>query len=158
MKILLYTRRNTGVIALSLLVALGHNVSVITDDDNVRRLAKELNCPEIKLEDDWISDLLLSVHGNRIIPEEKLSKQISINVHPVLFKYKGHNPIKRYIDNKDKMGSVAAHYMVAEVDAGKVICEQFFMTGVVKTYAEFYNTALPYYVSVIIETLKIVKE
>ena len=48
--------------------------------------------------------------------------------------------------------------MVEEVDAGKIIYREEFFTDIVKSHAEFYNIALPYYFDVIHNTLEKLKE
>lgn len=154
--IVLFTRRNVGMAALSYLTALGHKVKVITDDEDVLWLAKTLSCELVTMWEMGDYDILLSVHWHKVIPNEYLLKP-SINIHPCLFKYKGHNPIKRYIENKDTKGSVGCHYMTNVIDEGELIYEVFFDTPVCSTYADYYNVALPYYfkaIKTVIENVK----
>lgn len=153
MKIVLYTRRNVGVYCLSHLVALGHEVKVITDDANVSWLAGEYGCELVVFETMGEFDLFLSIHGNKIVPMKYLEGGAAVNIHPCLFKYKGHDPIKKYLENGDTVGSVGAHYMTEKVDEGELICEIAFETGKIDTYAEFYNIALPTYYEVVSEVL-----
>ena len=145
MTIILYCRRNTGLCALSYFVAAGHKVKVITDDVDIIVLAYDLGVPIIDENTMGEYDLIVSVHWNKIIKDVYLAGKKSFNVHPCLFKYKGKDPIARYIKNKDIVGSVAAHRMTSVVDEGEVLCEWKFYTGIVEGYAEFYNLALPYY-------------
>lgn len=152
--IILYANRNTGMVVLSYLVAKGYKVKLITDnDENITRLAKSYDVPVVTFDTMGDFDLFICCHGRKIIKNKYLIEGKFINIHPCLFKYKGHNPIKRYIENKDTKGSVESLYLTEEVDAGEVICDRSFYTGVVTTYAEFYNIALPYYFEVIEETL-----
>ena len=158
MKIVLYTRRNVGMYCLSHLVALGHDVSVITDDDNVKWLAGRYGCRVIDFDAPQSFELFICIHGNKIISKEYLLEGWGnysdfINIHPCLYKYKGHNPIKRYIIGQDTDASVESQDMVVEVDAGDVIHREDFTTPICKTYADFYNVALPYYIKCLDETL-----
>jgi len=145
MKIILYPRRNVGLYCLSHLIALGHRVSVITDDKNVEWLAGVYGCKTVDFDTMGEFDLFACIHGNKIIDKKYLIEGKFINVHPCLYKYKGHNPIKRYILNEDEEGSVEVQYMIEEVDAGEVIHREDFYTGRVNTFEVFYNIALPYY-------------
>lgn len=153
--IVLYGRRNVAVCALSFLVANGYTVKVISDDKDVIWMANILNC---EILDGWGNmgkyDLFLSVHGDKVIPMIYLLGRPAVNVHPCLFKYKGHNPIKRYIANKDTNGSVEAHIMETKPDSGAVIAGSYFETGVVNSYAEYYNIALQHYYITINKVLK----
>lgn len=149
MKIVLYGRRNVALIALSYLSALGHTVKVVSDDGNVFWLAKRLGCDIVKLETMGDFDIFISVHGWQIVPMEYLEGKMAYNIHPCLFKYKGHNPIKRYIENKDTIGSVACHMMTEVVDEGELVYEYKFETGVVNSYAEYYNIATPFYYKIL---------
>ena len=155
--IILYARRQTGVTALLYLVAKGYKVVVISDDEYLLALAKDLGVERTVLEMiPWMKfDLFLCVHGNKILPKELLIEGKFVNVHPCLFKYKGQNPIKRYILGQDTDATVESHYMVEKVDEGKVICEVGFTTPVCKTYAEFYNIAIGHYILTIKKTLEI---
>lgn len=151
--IVLYTRRNVGMYCLSHLVALGYSVKVITDDSNVSWLAHKYGCELVTLDTMGEFDLFICIHGNKKIGSKYLKERKFINVHPCLFRYKGADPIKRYIENRDIVGSVGCHYMTEEIDKGELICEIQFETGVVKTYAEFYNLALPIYYECLTEAL-----
>ncbi len=143
--IVLYTRRNTGLYALSYLMAKGFKVKVITDDYFVHKLAVYLGCELVDLSNMGEFDFFLCVHGDKVIGEQYLEDKKFINIHPCLGKYKGHNPIKRFIQNKDTYASVDAHYMTNVVDEGEVICSVQFATGEIKNHAEFYNVAVPFY-------------
>jgi methionyl-tRNA formyltransferase len=154
MKIILYTRRNVGMYCLSHLVALGHEVDVVTDDKNVEWLAGRYGCPIRTFETIRMNfDLFLCIHGNKILPDWMFGYMEMVNVHPCLFKYKGHNPIKRYILGQDTEATVESQHMIVEVDAGDVIHQEKFETPICKTYADFYNVALPYYIKCLDETL-----
>ena len=134
---------------------MGFNVKVLTDDENVKWLAQSLDCELVNgFESMGNFDIFLSVHGNRIVPMKYLKDKIAINIHPVLDLYKGQNPIKQFILFGNKYGSVSSHFMIEQVDEGKVIHTIHFYTGKITDYAEFYNIAAFYYFKVISETFK----
>ncbi len=153
--VILYARRNVGLCALSYLVAQGLVVKVISDDEDILWMADELGCEVVTMETMGDYDLLLSVHWHKIIPSEYFNG-VCVNIHPCLFKYKGHNPIKRYIENGDTQGSVESHYMTEIPDEGEVIHQEFFETGKIGLYQEYYDIALKYYFKLLDRTLKIV--
>jgi methionyl-tRNA formyltransferase len=99
-------------------------------------------------------DLFVCCHGEKIIPEKYLEDGKFINMHSCLWKYKGKDPIARYIKNKDTQASIESHYMTKDVDEGEVIHRELFTTPVVKTHGEYFNIALPYYYTCIHETIK----
>lgn len=143
-KIILYTRRNVGMITLSYLKGLSHKVVLISEDSDILWLAKSLNVGAIKIEHlpYHPHDLFLCVHGDKIIPKEYLHDYM-VNIHPT--KYNGHNPVKKYIANQDTDGCIRAMKMIEEVDAGELIHKENFITPVCSNYADFYNIAFPYY-------------
>jgi methionyl-tRNA formyltransferase len=155
MTIVLYTRRNVGLIALSYLVAKGHNVKVIPDDKNILWLADRLGCKIIEFDGDWEEfDLFLCVHGRKIIPKEKLIPGKFVNIHPCLKEgFKGHNPVERFLKTGADTASISSHYMTEQVDEGKIIETVIFNTENVKTYADFYNEAFKYYFFLLSNTL-----
>ena len=153
MRIILYSRRNVGLYCLSHLVALGHEVSVITDDLRVMWLAERYGCPIVSIDTMGGYELFLCIHGHKILPPKYLKDGCMVNIHPCLYKYKGHNPIKRYILGKDTEATVEAQWMIEEVDAGDVIHREDFITPICTNYADFYNVALPYYYRCLDETL-----
>ena len=160
MRIVLYTRRNTGLIALSHLVALGHDVMVVTDDDNVKWLAERFGCILVHEQNAGSCDYdyIFSVHWHKKISMKLMPHNNGINFHPCLSLYKGKDPISRYIQDKQTRGSVSSHIMTSVFDEGEVIHEEYFETGVVSSYAEFYNQAFFHYWKCIDETLnKILK-
>lgn len=141
---------------LAYFVGQKFKVKVISDDSNVLWLAQRMDCQIVTLEDMGEFDLFICIHGNKIIPKEYLQKGIWVNVHPCLFKYKGRNPVFRHIENKDTVGSVGCHYMIATVDEGRLIYEEKFDTQIVANYADFYNIALPFYFKVVHKSLEII--
>jgi methionyl-tRNA formyltransferase len=153
--IVLYCNRNTGILVLSYLVAQGYNIKVITDGDrDIIKLCEYYGIDVVTLDTMDTFDLFICCHGRKIINSEYLIEGMFINIHPCLFKYKGHNPIKKYINNGDEIGSVESQYLIEEVDGGDVIYRKEFTTGKINSYSEFYNIAIPHYLDVIHETLK----
>lgn len=152
--VVLFGRRNTGLIALSLLVAKGYVVKVISDGKDILWLAATLGCEIVDMDSMGEFDLVLSVHWNKIIPVEYFNNKPAINIHPCLSKYPGKDPISKYIKNMDMVGSVSSHWMIEKADAGEVIYEEYFPTPLCINHSDFYNVALPVYFRVIDETLK----
>jgi len=154
--VILYGRRNTAQLALAFLVAKGFNVKVITLDPDLEWLAHALGCEITTLEKmgkDF--DLFICCHGQHIIPKQFLVNGKMINIHPCLNKYPGHNPIKKYIENKDTIATVSSQYLIEEVDAGKLIYTTGFTTGEISTYEAFYNIAYIHYYKCLNMTLKL---
>jgi len=150
---------------LSLLAVDCDVVSAVAYDINVKMLAKELKIPVFSSihEERFIdtvkeADLLFSVHGRQIVPKEILDIPLlqCVNVHPCLYKYKGANPIQRMLDDSNSKASIGIHYMVEDVDAGKLIIEEFIdATG--RTVLEVYNELYPHYAKTIIKAMRIIK-
>jgi formyltetrahydrofolate hydrolase len=157
MNIALYANRSVGITALLYLKSKGHNVAVFTDNDSdLINAAFLVGCDTYSTDDlGRVSYMmLLSVHGRKIISQKYLLGRICINIHPCI-EYKGHNPIKRYIENEDVIANVTSHYMTEKVDEGEIIHKEVFGTGKCGSYAEFYNIANPvYYIRCLDETLK----
>lgn len=152
--IILCTRRNVGLYSLTFLVSLGYDVKVITDDENVKWLANVLNCELVDFETMGEYDLLLSIHWSKVIDVKYFEYGSAINIHPCLSWYKGINPVKRYIANKNTKASVESHWMIAEADEGEVVHQEFFDTTPIEKYQEFYDIALKFYLLCIEQTLK----
>jgi len=143
--IILYCRRNVGMCIIPYIVAKGFGVKVISDDEDVLWMAESLGLEIVTLDSMGEFDWFICVHGTTILKKEQLKEGRMLNVHPCLFKYRGKNPIAKYILNEDEEGSVEVQYMVEQVDAGEVIHREDFYTGKVKTFELFYNIALPFY-------------
>lgn len=152
--IIFYGRRNTGMCLLPYLVAKGYLVKIIPDAD-ILWLAESLKLEVVTMDNMGEFDLFICCHGDKIIDEKYLVAGKMVNIHPCLGKYPGHNPIKKYIENKDKFATVESQYLIKEVDAGSVINVVNFETGEVKDYAGFYNKALSFYFRCLDNTLKI---
>lgn len=157
MKIVLYCNRNVGLIALSHLVSLGHEVSVICDkgEENISWLAERLGCEILSFDGGWGEfDLFLCVHGRKLIPKERLIDGKFVNVHPLLEQeLKGKDPVARFLKSKLVAASVSSHYMTAIPDEGEIIETVYFKTDGVKDHAGFYNEALKWYFVLIDKTI-----
>ncbi len=143
--ILLYCRRNVGLCALSYFVAAGFRVKVISDFDEILALARNLRCEIVTQETAYDYEWLFSIHWHKIIPEKYLKPNRGVNWHPLLHRYPGANPVKKYIDNGDVMASLGSHIMTDVPDAGQRIDLIMYGLGKVTSYAEFYNDMLPIY-------------
>lgn len=156
--IILYGKRNTGFNALMYLAAKKYNVKVADESDViVKSLAHDLGCSIVGTDLELMTgqfDLFLCVHGTRIIEDEYLKNGVFVNIHPCLDKYKGANPIRRYLKNNDELGSVSSHYMTPIIDGGEVIHTEEFATGRISTFQEFYDAAMPFYWLTIKKTLE----
>lgn len=144
---------------LPYLVAKGYEVKVISDESSVIWMAQILGLNyEICQSNGRMTinencDLFLCCHGNRVIEKESLMGRLCVNIHPCLEKYKGKDPISKYITSGDTQATIDSHYMTEVVDGGKVIVSVPFVTGEVKTHAEFYNQALGMYYLLLDKTL-----
>ena len=154
--IIFYGRTQVGSVVLSYLVAKGYRVKVIPEDDIVRSLCRFYELEIVTLDTMGEFDLFVCCHGEKIIPEGYLQDKKFINMHSCLWKYKGKDPINRYIVNKDTEASIESHYMVKEVDAGEVIARVPFTTPVVKTHGEYFNIALPHYYKCIDQAIRVI--
>lgn len=152
--VVLYGRRTPCWMALTYLVAKKYNVKVISDDRAVLLVAEKLGVEVRSFEERGFCDLFLCIHGTRILTRQEFTQTRCVNIHPTLELYKGKDPIRRYIENKNTDGSVSSHYMIEEVDAGLVIDTQYFETPVCNTHADFYNIAYIHYLACLEETLK----
>jgi methionyl-tRNA formyltransferase len=137
MNIIFYGGRQSGMVSLLTVLALGHRiVSVIPVDNSVKLVAESLllNIKEPKNvnDNDFVeylktlnADLFICCHGRQIIKSQILNEFKSINLHPCLYNYKGSNPISRLLKDGNKKASVAAHWMTEKVDEGEVVVENF---------------------------------
>jgi len=153
MRVVFYGKRNTGVLVLLYLIGRGFEISVIPEDKMVLDIADYFKLPIVSLDKMGVFDLFICCHGNKIIPKEYLIQDKFINIHPCI-RYKGHDPIKRYIENEDTEASIDSHYMTERVDEGELIKSIKFTTPIVRSYAEFYNIAYQHYITCIHETLQ----
>ena len=179
MKIVFYGARPAGLIDLLAAVAKGHEIVAVIPvkkfpDDPVRLAAEELNLPLYRPESlnseeslahlkGLAPDLLLCCHGRDILKKEILSlpRKGCINVHPCLYRFKGAEPIKHFLESEETKASVGVHVMTEEVDAGKTLVEEFkeIENKREKRQVEVYNELYPlYFKTVSIALEKIEKE
>lgn len=149
-----YGKSQVGLVVLLDLLANGYRVKVMPNDEIIRSAAKYHRLEITTLDTMGDYDLFVSCHGERIIPMRYLENHLAINMHDCLYKYKGQTPIQRYIDHEDTEASIESHHMIAQVDMGPVIDQQFFTTPICKTFGEYYNLALPHYLDCIEATLR----
>ncbi len=173
MKIVFYGNRQAGMVGLLTAIALGHEIAEVWEDYGYGIPGIDyfsLQRRIIRSKDDLIVpkeevDILLCIHGRRIVPEDILSrfKLGGINFHPFLDKYPGSNPVERAILAKEKVGAVYAHRMTAEIDKGEVIA---YSTVKIPTRDEhptlepvhIYNALYPLYVEVVTTVLNKLEE
>lgn len=151
MRIVFYGRTQVGSVVLSYLVAKGHEVKIIPEDEIIKSLGNMYGLEEVTFKTMEPFDVFVSCHGEKFVPN---TDRRYINMHSCLWKYKGKDPISRYIANKDTDASIESHFMTDKFDEGEVINRQLFKTPVVKTHGEYFNLALPHYYKCIDETLK----
>ncbi|MFB6182329.1 MAG: formyltransferase family protein [Candidatus Magasanikbacteria bacterium] len=167
MKVLFYGGRQAGMVVLLSLLGLEIDVfSVIPEDDIVSQVASNFDLktdPVNKINDKSFVDslkkenidLIICCHGRKILDNSMLSIG-AINLHPCLYKYKGKDPIKRLLNDKETKASVGCHWMVEEVDQGGVITEKFIeVSG--DTEVEIYNQLYPLYSEVLVESMNKIK-
>lgn len=166
MRIAFYGGQVAGIITLLTLQGTQHEIQyVFPEDAGVATIAHTLNLPTINKQDLNLEktiaklsqniDLFVCCHGRKIISAPFVQKIRCINLHPCLYKYKGVRPIERLIKDNNSRASVAAHWMVPEVDAGQTIVEKFISIPQVsqKTPADIYALLYPLYVDVLLEAL-----
>lgn len=170
MKIAFYGGQTAGFISLLTLIAKRQDVKIVfAEDEKVKNLAELFSIPVADKNNINMSktidtlkksiDLLVCCHARKILKKELVDTIPSINLHPCLYKYKGGYPIQRLIQEKNPKASVACHWMIEQVDAGKTIVEEYMMIQNVetKTEAEIYNELYPLYTSVLLKSLSIIK-
>lgn len=156
MRIVFYGRHQVGMVVLLYLLSEGYTVKVLTPEDElIENIAKNAALEIVTLDTMGTFDLFICVHGSKIIPAQYLVEGKFINMHPCFRKYKGSNPIKRYISHDDTLGSVTAHFMTEKVDKGEEIFTVFFNTPLLEFREQFYMHALRYYIECIQQALKI---
>lgn len=151
------------------LKAAGHElIGVVAVDKPVEEVANFFSIPILKPQNinlpevmEFIrsnrAELFLCCHGRQIIKETLLNLVPAINLHPLLFKYPGVAPVARMLAAGENKASVAAHWMVREVDKGEVIVENSIeVEG--KTEIEVYNELCWLYVVTCLQALDKIKD
>lgn len=151
-------QKQAGCVGLLTAMALGHTIEVVVPYDPILlNLARMLKLPvKEKIRDcDLRGDkLLVSVHGDEIVPMEllKQSDYGGINVHP--FPVKGRGVIERLIEQGGEAVYLRAHRMEEKVDEGCVLAERVIGIKGLKTPQEVYNKLYPCYAEVLIEGIE----
>jgi methionyl-tRNA formyltransferase len=153
-----------GVIGLLTLLSLKIDIlACVYYSEDVKLLCKKLKLQvNSSIKENYYnkclkkSDILVSVHGREIVTSNLLSlpRLGAINVHPYLYKYKGKDPVKRALKDKNYKASVGVHKMTEKIDEGKVIIEKFINVDNAKSENEIYNILYPYYSVVLIDAIK----
>ena len=156
MKILALLGKNCGMIAA--LALKEHIIKAVVYDPTTKLTCSILNIPTTTLDDagdDY--DVLFCVHGRDIVPPEILNTKTCVNVHPCLSKYKGADPIGRFLDHGDRTASIGSHYMTEKVDEGPLIYEKWItLKDPIRNRTEVYNQLYVHYADVILKTMAIV--
>lgn len=171
MRIVFYGNRQAGMIGLLTAMALGHDIVEVWEDHGYgmpgldlfelqrRAISRKDKLLMAQRPDDL--DLLLCVHGRRIIPGYMLSgfRLGGVNLHPFLDKYPGPNPVERAILAKETLATVYAHKMTDKVDVGEILASS--ATEMPKRSdnhilkaADVYNELYPLYAEVVATVLK----
>lgn len=155
MTVCLMAGRQAGAIGVLTTLAKKIDVlAIVAYDEIVEMISEELNIPVYNsihdkefIEHLTKSDILISIHGREIVSEDilNLPKICCINVHPCLYKYKGKDPIKRFLKHSNSKASVGVHYMTEEIDEGEVILEEFVDVEGIDGVESIYNALYPYY-------------
>ncbi len=167
MKIAFMGGKQAGCLGLLTVYAAGHQpTALVAYDDLVQQLADSLSLPcYSSIRDSGFqdalahNDLLLSVHGREIVPNRLLAVPPlgGINVHPCLYRYKGADPIGRFLQDGISKASVGIHCMTDKVDEGEVLVEEFVEVEGKETVDGVYNALYPYYTTALIKALKILQ-
>jgi methionyl-tRNA formyltransferase len=155
--------KQAGCVGLLAAIAAGCNVrGVIGYDEHVRELASGLELRVFgAIGDEGIagllqeSDLLISVHGRELVPDEllRIPRLGGINVHPCLYAYKGADPVGRLLADGNPKASVGVHRMTSEVDSGEVLVEEFVDVAEATTVDAVYNRLYPHYATALVRAI-----
>jgi len=163
-KVFVMAGKQAGCVGILTLLAVGCKISGIVAYDSIiedmaialslRRFSsvKQLEIEELLSK----SDLLVSVHGDEIVPNRllELPRLGGINAHPCLYAYKGLHPISRLLHDKNTLASVGVHRMTNKVDEGEVLAEEFIDVTGKQTEDEVYNVLYPYYSFALLKALR----
>ena len=162
MKTIFYGGEKAGMIVLLALTSLCDIRLVIAQDDIVYDIAKLLGLKvdrvsNINKQKLVKADLFVCCHARQIIGDALIKeyKDRIINLHPCLYLYKGADPVQRMLKDGITKASVACHHIIKEVDAGKVIIENF-QEVESKDTVGVYNELYPLYVKTIIDTINLI--
>jgi methionyl-tRNA formyltransferase len=155
--------KQAGCVGLLASIAAGCDVrGVVGYDELVRELASALELRQFdSIGDDGTrgllreSDLLISVHGRELVPDDllRLPRLGGINVHPCLYAYKGANPVGRLLADGNPKASVGVHRMTSELDGGEVLVEEFVDVSEASSVDAVYNRLYPHYATALVRAL-----
>lgn len=169
MKIVFYGNRQAGLIAFLALKAMRRGfhadiVEVWTDTDEFVKWVAPHHDGPVKLfsvhnymaaVEPPEADLLVCVHGRRIVPKQVLDAMDCVNLHPYLKDFPGASPVELAIASALPYASVSAHYMTTVLDMGDVITtlttdrDRLLMKPV-----EVYNLLYPLYAQVVVDAVE----
>ena len=148
-KIIFYGNRQAGEVALAALTNENYNIVEIWHDGYSQGQVLDDNYSFTD------ADILVCVHGRKIIPEDVLNKfRYAINLHPFLDKYPGADPVGRAIESGESIASVFAHKMTGEVDSGEVLAARYTDMPENPTVDSVYEALYPLYAEVVMEGVK----
>ena len=156
--------KQPGVIGLLSVLACGHQIEYcVAYDFIIYNLAESLRIPILDSIKDLKnkpvnSDLLISVHGREIVPDDVLARFPlgGLNAHPGFKKYKGKDPIARALKSREKTIDIGFHKMTNKVDEGYLYAEQVVDISDLSTELEVRNRLYPHYAYGLIHALEVV--
>ena len=170
MKIVFYGNRQAGMVGLLAAMASGHELVEVWEDAGYgiqgidqlplpRRIIRSKG--DLLIVPEKGADLLLCIHGRKIVPEHVLKefRLGGVNLHPFLDKYPGAHPVERAILAEENRATVYAHRMTSRVDKGEILA---YASTIIPTKAErpglepvhIYNELYPLYAQVVMVVLK----
>ena len=142
-----YGNKQAGMVGLLTAKILTDVIEIWTDDCIPGALGRAKIIRDFP---ETTADILLCVHGRRIIPVDVLDQfDRAINVHPFLEKYPGADPVGRAIAAGESEASVCAHYMTGTVDSGQIITKVTAPMPENPTRESVYNVLYPLYVEAV---------
>lgn len=170
MRLAVLAGKQAGMVGMLAAAAAGHHIAeVVAYDEIVYDVAYHLGyLTRRKLSEAYLGhvDLILCVHGREIVPDEILGKAKygGVNVHPMLSKYPGADPVGRWLQSNgrllhesERIASVGAHRMTDKIDGGPVLCEEFVtIHDAADPYigpGPIYNLLYPLYARVVLQAL-----
>lgn len=163
MNVLYLGGKTAGLVGLLTLLARGYRPDVVSYSDGVFKVAQANRLLTLSTMPDvsWPGySLLISIHGRQIVKKDYLDtlKYGGINLHPMLSKFPGKNPIRRALDNSETHYSVGAHRMTEVIDGGEILVEKWIdlprANELAYSEAEVYAQLYPLYSIVLCEALE----
>ena len=114
--LMVYNKKDCGAVKRANSLGIPSCYIKSTDEDLIIRYFKSLDVDYIILAG-WMR--ILSSKFIQAFPDK------IINIHPSLLpKYKGLNPIKRSLDNEDKVTGCTVHMVTEELDSGRILMQE----------------------------------